>query len=37
MRVSVHRHDDYSVIKRLVGQGGIDVELVLSEWGESSR
>lgn len=33
VRVPARRHDDYSVIKRLVRQGEIDVELVLSEWG----
>lgn len=33
VRVSGRRHDDYSVIKRLVRQGEIDVELVSSEWG----
>ena len=33
VRVSGRRHDDYSVIKQLVRQGEIDVELVSSEWG----
>lgn len=34
-QISVRRHDDYSVIKRLVGQdvGGIDVEFCVSRSG----
>lgn len=38
-RISVRRHDDYSVIKRLVGQdrGGIDVEFCVSRSGGCSR